>query len=66
MLLPHHDEAVDVDVLGPGIVPELDRTPGIVRWAGSPHPGTHNTEVYSGLLGLTDDDLEELIAAQVV
>jgi formyl-CoA transferase len=66
MLLPHHDEAVDVDVLGPGIVPKLDRTPGIVRWAGSPHPGTHNTEVYSGLLGLTDDDLKELIAAQVV
>ncbi|MBB4689679.1 CaiB/BaiF CoA transferase family protein [Amycolatopsis jiangsuensis] len=65
-LVSHHDERVDDDVLGPGIVPVFSRTPGRVRWAGPPEPGTHNDEVYRELLGLTADDLEDLAKEGVV
>jgi formyl-CoA transferase len=66
MLVPHFDEAIGGDVLGPGVVPRLTRTPGSVRWAGPPRPGTHNAEVYRGLLGMTDPQLHELEAAGVI
>ena len=42
-----------------GIVPKLSRTPGSVRSAG-PSLGQHNPEVYSKLLGYTDNDLNAL------
>ena len=42
-----------------GIVPKLSRTPGSVRTAG-PSLGQHNPEVYSKLLGYTDNDLNAL------
>ena len=66
MILPHFDEAVGADVLGPGVVPRMTGTPGSVRWAGPPRPGVHNAEVYGGLLGLTDRDLHELEDAGVI
>ncbi len=66
MVLAHHDEGVGADVLGPGITPQLSATPGRLRWAGPPRPGTHNAEVYGELLGLGADDLAELAAAGVV
>ncbi len=66
MLVTHHDDAIDADLLGPGVVPKLDRTPGAVRWAGPPRPGTHNTDVYTGLLGLTDHDLDGLTADHII
>lgn len=66
MLLPHFDEGIGADVLGPGVVPKLTRTPGSVRWAGPPHPGSHNAEVYRELLGLSDPQLHELEAAGVI
>mgnify|MGYP000049352277 CR=1 FL=1 len=66
MLVPHFDEAIGADVLGPGVVPRLTGTPGAVRWAGPPRPGTHNSEVYGGLLGLSDQVLHELEAAGVI
>ena len=66
MVLAHHDEGVGADVLGPGITPKLSDTPGGLRWAGPPRPGSHNTEVYSELLGLDDAALAELSAAGVV
>ena len=59
MLLEH----VDPDFgpyIGPGIVPKLTRTPGAVRWSATWEEGSHNTEVYGGLLGLSDDALTEL------
>ena len=62
MLVPHHDERIGEDVLGPGVVPGFSETPGSVRWAGPPVPGTHNHEVYGGLLGLGDDEIEQLTA----
>ena len=46
--------------VGPGIVPKLTRTPGAVRWSATWDEGSHNLEVYGGLLGLTDDELGEL------
>ncbi len=55
MIVDHHDERVGGPVLGPGVVPVLTGTPGSVRWAGPPRPGTHNDEVYGGLLGLDAD-----------
>jgi formyl-CoA transferase len=66
MLVPHHDEAVGADVLGPGVVPVLSGTPGSVRWAGAPRPGSHNAEVYGELLGLGPDELRALEDAGVV
>ncbi|SDN84152.1 formyl-CoA transferase [Klenkia soli] len=66
MLVPHHDLGVGADVLGPGVTPQLSATPGSVRWAGPPRPGTHNAEVYGELLGLTADDLTELAEQGVV
>ena len=46
--------------VGPGIVPKLTRTPGAVRWSATWDEGSHNEEVYGGLLGLSDDELTEL------
>ncbi len=66
MLLPHYDEAIGADVLGPGLMPKLDRTPGTVRWAGPPRPGTHNGEVLTGLLGVSEETLADLSAAGVI
>ena len=66
MLVPHFDEGIGADVLGPGVVPKLSATPGSVRWAGPPRPGTHNAEVYRDLLGLPDQHLHELEAAGVI
>lgn len=43
----------------PGIVPKLSRTPGVVAFAG-PDLGAHNREVFSGLLGLSNEEIDEL------
>jgi formyl-CoA transferase len=65
MLVAHHDERFDEDVLGPGVVPAFSATPGAVRWAGPPVPGHHNVEVY-GELGLDAAQLAALQAEGVV
>ena len=59
MLLEHECEEIGPFV-GPGIVPKFSETPGRVRWSGPWQEGSHNREVYGGLLGLSDDELEEL------
>ncbi|MCE0768215.1 CoA transferase [Pseudonocardia kujensis] len=66
MLVPHRDEAVDRDILGPGVMPVLDGTPGSVRWAGPPRPGSHNVDVYTGLLGLSGHQVAALSDAGVI
>jgi formyl-CoA transferase len=47
------------------VAPRLSDTPGAVRSLG-PELGEHNDEVYRGLLGLGDDDLDRLRAAAVI
>ena len=66
MLVQHHDERVQRNVLGPGIVPVLSESPGRLRSAGPARPGQHNDDVYIGLLGKTAEELEELRAEEVL
>jgi formyl-CoA transferase len=48
-----------------GVFPRLSSTPGRVRHPG-PELGEHNDEVYRGLLGLGDGEMEELTAGGVI
>jgi formyl-CoA transferase len=59
MLLKHVDPEFG-EFVGPGIVPKFSETPGAVRWSGTWEEGSHNHDVYGGLLGLSDDELEQL------
>ena len=65
-LVAHHDERLDDDVLGPGVAPLLSDSPGAVRWAGPPRPGSHNAEVYAELLGYGPGRLADLDAEGTV
>ena len=53
-------------VSGPGITPKFSETPCAVRWSGPWDDGSHNRDVYGGLLGLSDEQLDELRAEGVV
>jgi crotonobetainyl-CoA:carnitine CoA-transferase CaiB-like acyl-CoA transferase len=53
-------------LLAPGIVPKLSGTPGEARWTGPWPLGSHNREVYSGLLGIGDAELAELAEEGVI
>ncbi|MDV8001301.1 CaiB/BaiF CoA-transferase family protein [Rhodococcus sp. IEGM 1408] len=66
MLVPHTVPGVHDTVLGPGVVPVLDTTPGSVRRGGAPEPGWDNRAVYSDLLGLDDERLADLTARGVI
>lgn len=66
MLVPHRHEGIDADVLGPGVVPRLDGTPGRIRWSGPERPGTHNGEVFSDTLGIPARELAALAADGVI
>ena len=43
----------------PGSVFKLSKTPGNVKFP-SPFLGEHNTDVYSGVLGLTEQEISDL------
>jgi formyl-CoA transferase len=60
MLADHWDERVQRNVKGCGVVPVLSESPGTIRNAGSARPGQHNAEIYSGVLGRTTEELEQL------
>ena len=49
----------------PGIVPKLSGTPGDIGWTG-PSLGSHNDEVYKELLGLSQEELNDLKSKGVV
>jgi succinyl-CoA--D-citramalate CoA-transferase len=41
------------------VVPRLSETPGGVRWTG-PKLGQHNQEIYTQVLGMSEEDLDAL------
>jgi formyl-CoA transferase len=65
MLLPHEDPEFG-EYVGPGIVPKFSETPCQVRWSAPWDEGSHNRDVYGGMLGLSDDDLAGLKAEGVL
>ncbi len=65
MLVEHEDPEFGT-YIGPGIVPKFSETPGEVRWSATWEHGSHNREVFGGLLGLSDETLAELRAEGVL
>ena len=65
MLIKHVDPEFG-EYVGPGIVPKFSETPGEVRWSATWEEGSHNRDVYGGLLGLSDAELDELREEGVV
>ncbi len=64
MILPAQIEGIGT-VAMPGLVPKLSQTPGEIEWYGGVL-GTHNEEVYTGLLGLSPEEMERLARQGVV
>lgn len=54
------------EIAVPGFVPKFSATPGVHRWTGPAEIGGHNHDVFGGLLGLDDEELEQLRAEGVV
>ena len=52
------DELGEIAV--PGFVPVLSETKSETAWLGPSEVGAHNEEVYCGLLGMTETELQEL------
>ncbi len=65
MLLEHEDPEFG-PYIGPGLVPKFSETPSAVRWSATWEDGSHNADVYGGLLGLSQSDLDELRAEGVL
>ena len=65
MLVEHVDPEFG-PYIGPGIVPKFSETPGKVRWSGPWEEGSHNDEIYGGLLGLSASELDALRADGIV
>jgi formyl-CoA transferase len=65
MLVKHEDPEFG-EFVGPGIVPKFSTTPSEVRWSATWEEGSHNRDVYGGLLGLSDDELAQLKSEGVV
>ncbi|MGH3010303.1 MAG: CaiB/BaiF CoA transferase family protein [Gaiellaceae bacterium] len=65
MLVEHEDPELGT-YIGPGIVPKFSETPGAVRWSATWEHGSHNREVFGGLVGLSDEALDKLHAEGVL
>jgi formyl-CoA transferase len=65
MLVKHVDPEFG-EYVGPGIVPKFSETPGAVRWSATWEEGSHNEEIYGGLLGLSGEEIEQLRAEGVL
>jgi formyl-CoA transferase len=65
MLVRHVDPEFG-EYIGPGIVPKLSETPGEIRWSATWDEGSHNEEVYGGLLGLSSEEIARLKSEAVL
>ena len=54
-----NDEALG-SIAVPGVAPRLSRTEGDIAWLGPQELGSHNKEIYGSLLGISDNELDEL------
>jgi crotonobetainyl-CoA:carnitine CoA-transferase CaiB-like acyl-CoA transferase len=52
-----------IDEYGP--VPKLSESPGRMKWTAKP-VGYHNEQVFGGLLGLSDEEMEGLARKKVI
>ena len=59
-MLLEHDDPEFGSYLGPGLVPKFSETPSALRWSAPWQEGSHNADVYCGLLGLSRGDLDDL------
>jgi len=50
----------------PGIIPKLSLTPGEVKWTGPRSKGEHNEDVFSGVLELSKEELDQYKARGVI
>jgi crotonobetainyl-CoA:carnitine CoA-transferase CaiB-like acyl-CoA transferase len=46
----------------PGVIPTLSGTPGAIQWLGQ-GPGSHNTEIFRDLLGMSDTEIAQATQA---
>ena len=58
MLVEVPDEQLGT-VVQPGIIPRLTRSTGEIGWSGPLVPGSHNRDIYEGLLKLSDKELQD-------
>jgi formyl-CoA transferase len=58
MLVEVPDEQLGT-VVQPGIIPRLTRSTGEIGWSGPLTPGSHNRDIYGGLLKLSDKELQD-------
>ncbi|MQB00395.1 MAG: CoA transferase [Actinobacteria bacterium] len=65
-MLVDHDDPETGRFVGPGVVPKFSDTPGAVRWSGEWEPGVHNRDVWGGLVGLSDQEIDELVSEGVL
>jgi formyl-CoA transferase len=65
MLVPVHDAELG-DVLGPGVVPKLSRTPGRREFTSRWEAGADNDDVLGELLGLGEDARAELRSSGII
>lgn len=48
------------------VSPKLSKTPGKIRWSGANEIGSHNQDIYEGILGLTPEQLETLKTEEII
>ena len=48
------------------VFPKMSKTQGEIRWSGPESPGEHNKEIYGNLLGIEDQEMEELAKKSVI
>ena len=48
------------------VFPKMSKTQGEIRWTGAEELGAHNQQVYGELLGMSDEQLEELAARSII